>query len=54
MPPKYKAMSQKRMLETEVQLEGEIAALLRKAEQIDAQENARYRQSGLSYWKHQP
>jgi hypothetical protein len=30
------------MLKTEAQLEAEIAALLRKAELIDAQEDARY------------
>ena len=39
---KHKAMSHERMLKTEVQLEAEIAALLRKAELIDAQEDARY------------
>jgi len=39
---KHKAMSHERMLKTEAQLEGEIAALLRKAELIDAQEDARY------------
>jgi len=35
-------MSHERMLKTEAQLEAEIAALLRKAELIDAQEDARY------------
>ncbi len=40
---KHKAMSHARMLRTEAQLEAEIAALLRKAELIDAQEDARYR-----------
>ncbi|MFZ9464270.1 MAG: transposase, partial [Vulcanococcus sp.] len=39
---KHKAMSHDRMLKTEAQLEAEIAALLRKAELIDAQEDARY------------
>ena len=39
---KHKAMSHERMLKTEAQLEVEIAALLRKAELIDAQEDARY------------
>ena len=39
---KHKAMSHERMLKTEVQLEAEIAALLRKAELIDDQEDARY------------
>jgi len=39
---KHKAMSHERMLKTEAQLEAEIAALLRKAELIDAQEDARY------------
>ena len=39
---KHKDMSHERMLKTEVQLEAEIAALLRKAELIDAQEDARY------------
>jgi chemotaxis protein histidine kinase CheA len=39
---KHKAMSHERMLKTEAQLETEIAALLRKAELIDAQEDARY------------
>lgn len=38
---KHKAMSHERMLKTEAQLEAEIAALLRKAELIDAQEDAR-------------
>jgi transposase len=39
---KHKAMSHERMLKTEAQLEAEIAALLRKAELIDAEEDARY------------
>ena len=39
---KHKAMSHERMLKTEAQLQAEIAALLRKAELIDAQEDARY------------
>jgi hypothetical protein len=39
---KHKAISDERMLKTEAQLEAEIAALLRKAELIDAQENTRY------------
>jgi hypothetical protein len=39
---KHKAMSHERMLKTEAELEAEIAALLRKAELIDAQEDARY------------
>ena len=39
---KHKAMSHERMLKTEAQLEAEIAALLRKAGLIDAQEDARY------------
>lgn len=39
---KHKAMSHERMLKTEAQLEAEIAALLRKAELIDAQEDAHY------------
>jgi len=39
---KHKAMSHERMIKTEAQLEAEIAALLRKAELIDAQEDARY------------
>ena len=39
---KHKAMSHERMLKTEVQLEAEIAALLRKAELIDAQEDVRH------------
>ena len=39
---KHKAMSHERMLKTEAQLEAEIAALLRKAELIDAQEDAYY------------
>ena len=39
---KHKAMSHERMLKAEAQLEAEIAALLRKAELIDAQEDKRY------------
>ena len=39
---KHKAMSHERILKSEAQLEAEIAALLRKAELIDAQEEARY------------
>jgi hypothetical protein len=39
---KHMAMSHERMLKVEAQLEDEIAALLRKAELIDAQEDARY------------
>jgi transposase len=39
---KHKAMSHERMLKTEAQLEAEIAALLRKAELVDAQEDGRY------------
>jgi transposase len=39
---KHKALSHERMLKTEAQLEAEIAALLRKAELIDAQEDTRY------------
>jgi len=39
---KHKAMSHERMLKTEAQLEAEIAALLRKAELTDAQEDAYY------------
>jgi transposase len=39
---KHKAMSHERMLKTKAQLEAEIAALLRKAELIDAQEDVRY------------
>jgi transposase len=39
---KHKAMSHERMLKTEAQLEAEIVALLRKAELIDAQEDAHY------------
>jgi transposase len=42
---KHKAMSHKRMLKAEAQLEEEIAALLRKAELIDAQEDQRYGKS---------
>jgi hypothetical protein len=38
-------MSHKRMLKAEAQLEEEIAALLRKAELIDAQEDQRYGKS---------
>ena len=36
------AMSHERMLKTDAQLDAEIAALLRKAELIDAQEDTRY------------
>jgi transposase len=39
---KHKAMSHERRLKSEAQLEAEIAALLRKAELIGAQEDARY------------
>ena len=39
---KHKAMSHQSMLKSERQLEGEIRALLRKAEIIDAQEDGRY------------
>ena len=39
---KHKAMSHQRMLKSERQLEGEIRALLRKAEIIDAQDDGRY------------
>jgi transposase len=39
---KHKAISHERMLKTEAQLEAEIAALLRKAELIDAHEDACY------------
>jgi transposase len=39
---KHKAMSHERLLKTEAQLEKEIRELLRKAELIDAQEDARY------------
>jgi transposase len=39
---KHKAMSHERMLRTERQLEGEMRALLRKAELIDAQEDGQY------------
>ncbi len=39
---KHKAMSHERMLKAEAQLEAEMAALLRKAELIDAQEDERY------------
>ncbi len=39
---KHKAMSHQRMLKAEAQLEEETAALLRKAEVIDAQEDQRY------------
>ena len=41
-PSKHKAMSHERMLKAEAQLEAEMAALLRKAELIDAQEDERY------------
>lgn len=39
---KHKAMSHERMLKSEQQLEGEMRALLRKAELIDAQEDCQY------------
>ena len=39
---KHKAMSHERMLKAEAQLEADMAALLRKAELIDAQEDERY------------
>jgi transposase len=39
---KHKAMSHERMLRSETQLEGEMRALLRKAEIIDAQEDGQY------------
>ena len=39
---RHKAMSHERMLNPEAQLEAEMAALLRKAELIDAQEDERY------------
>ena len=39
---RHQAMSHERMLKTETQLEAEIAALLRKAQLIDAQGDARY------------
>jgi len=39
---KHKAMSHERMLKSERQLEGEMRALLRKAELIDAQEDSQY------------
>jgi transposase len=39
---KHKAMSHERMLRSERQLEGEMRALLRKAELIDAQEDGQY------------
>jgi len=39
---KHKAMSHKRMLKSERQLEAEMRALLRKAEIIDAQEDSQY------------
>ncbi len=39
---KHKAMTHERMLKAEAQLEAEMAALLRKAELIDAQEDERY------------
>jgi hypothetical protein len=39
---RHKAMSHERMLKSERQLEGEMRALLRKAEIIDAQEDGQY------------
>jgi hypothetical protein len=39
---KHKAMSHERMLKSERKLEGEMRALLRKAELIDAQEGGQY------------
>ncbi|SBO44725.1 IS1182 family transposase [Cyanobium sp. NIES-981] len=39
---KHKAMSHERMLKSERQLEGEMRALLRKAELLDAQEDGHY------------
>jgi len=39
---RHKAMSHERMLKSEKQLEGEMRALLRKAELIDAQEDGQY------------
>ena len=39
---KHKAMSHERMLKSDRQLEGEMRALLRKAEIIDAQEDGQY------------
>jgi transposase len=39
---KHKAMSHERMLKSERQLEGEMRALLRRAELIDAQEDGQY------------
>ncbi|CAK6694705.1 IS1182 family transposase [Synechococcus sp. BA-124 BA4] len=39
---RHKAMSHERMLKSEKQLEGEMRALLRKAEIIDAQEDGQY------------
>jgi hypothetical protein len=39
---KHKAMSHERMLRSERQLEGEMRALLRRAELIDAQEDGQY------------
>lgn len=39
---KHKAMSHERMLKSERQLEGEMLALLRRAEQIGAQEDGQY------------
>ena len=39
---KHKAMSHERLLKSERQLEGEMRALLRKAELIDAQEDGQY------------
>lgn len=41
---RHKAMSHERMLKSERQLEGEMRALLRKAEIIDAQEDGQYGQ----------
>ena len=39
---KHKAMSQKRMLKAEAQLEKEIRELMRRAELLDAQEDGKY------------
>ena len=39
---KHKAMSHERMLKSEKQLEGEMRALLRKAELLDAQEDGQF------------
>jgi transposase len=39
---KHKAMSYQRMQETEARLQREVEALLRQAEQVDAEEDARY------------